>query len=274
MNLKKISLLNFRNFDNSSFDFNPFLTVIVGQNSVGKTNLLESIFFVCRGRGFREDKQEELIHSDKAKTQVEAFFEDKLDKLQSRIILTTGETLGKTYQLNKIKKRATDYLSEIVPIAIFSPSFMYVIDTTTAERREFLDQVISLIDNEYKKKLTNYEMGLRKRNKILEITKDVEKLRSELEFWDNYLIKEAEYIVKKREDLVDFLNSHKKLDTKIFSIKYAKNIISKESLAENFQRQFYIKKTLVGPQRDIFEIYIGEKDREKNHYLLSISVGE
>lgn len=265
MILKKISLSGFRNFENSSFDFSPLLTIIIGKNSVGKTNLLEAIFFICRGRGFREDRQEELIRSGKTKTEVEAFFtKDEDEKLQFRVSLNSAETVNKIYQLNKIKKRAADYLRDASAVVIFSPSFMYLIDSTQAHRREFFDQVISLIDPEYKKNLINYETGLRKRNKILESARDIDKLPAELSFWDDYLIKEADYIVKKRDELAEFLNSHKSLESKIFSITYTKNIISHHTLAENFKRQFYLKKTIVGPQRDTYEIYLKDGSEEKN----------
>ena len=54
MMLTQIKLINFRNFEKSNFNFDPFLTVIVGDNARGKTNLLEAIYFLTNGVGFRE----------------------------------------------------------------------------------------------------------------------------------------------------------------------------------------------------------------------------
>ena len=58
MILKKISLSNFRNFKDREFVFNPRLTVVTGENSRGKTNMLAAIYFVLTGAGFREKIEE------------------------------------------------------------------------------------------------------------------------------------------------------------------------------------------------------------------------
>ena len=75
MILKKISLHNFRNFSDSNFDFDKNLTIIVGDNSLGKTNLLEAIHFSVLGIGFREEKEDELIGFNKDNSIVEGIFD-------------------------------------------------------------------------------------------------------------------------------------------------------------------------------------------------------
>ena len=62
MILKRVKLHNFRNFKDKDFLFNPFFNLIIGENSKGKTNILESIFFLINGFGFRESKEVELIN--------------------------------------------------------------------------------------------------------------------------------------------------------------------------------------------------------------------
>lgn len=264
MILKKISLLHFRNFENNTFYFNPFLTIIAGPNSVGKTNLLEAIFFVGRGSGFREHNQEELINSQKDKADVAAQFGDGGDFIDLRIILDKTPFLNKVCFVNRIKKRIFDYNNFSPQMAIFSPHFISVIDGQPADRRDFIDRILSSIDIEYKKRLINYKRCLKKRNKLLEREKNISVLKEQLVFWDNYLIDNANSLVKKRQEFTDFLNNNKKLDSKVFTLDYQPSEISPKRLAETFEKQLYIKKTLVGPQRDNYEIYIGEEENRKN----------
>jgi DNA replication and repair protein RecF len=264
MILEQILLKNFRNFSQSVFYFNPFLTIIVGKNSVGKTNLLEVIYFSASGRGFREKKEEELIYYNKSTADVQTVLTEEKEKTLLRIYLHRNKTILKKYFLNKTKKANYQYLAQSLPAVIFSPSLMYVIEGEPVERRDYFNNLISDFDLEYKKRLINFEKALRRRNKILEIEKNIEKVKQELVFWDGYLIKQANYLVKKRQELVDFLNQHPKLDNKIFAIKYIKNELSEETLNKTFEKQLILKKTLVGPQRDDFEILIYTSQGLKN----------
>jgi len=269
MVLKKISIINFRNFSQSTFYFNPFLTIIVGKNAVGKTNLLEAIYFSQKGRGFREEKEEELINQQKTKAEIEVELAGEEEKKQLRIIIERGEAVGrgviKNYLVNKkIRKKSSQYLVEALPVVIFSPSFIEIIGGEPAKRRDYFDDIISCFDFEYKKRLLNYENGLRKRNKILEAANDSEKLKEELEFWDDYLIKQADYITKKRQELIDFFNNHQSLNNQVFLISYLKSELSHKSLEETFEKQLLLKKTLVGPQRDDFLINMKTSVGPKN----------
>ena len=97
MILESISLHNFRNFVDNKFKFAPSLTIIMGKNSVGKTNLLEGIFFVCNGKGLREEKQEELMNIEVASMHVEAEFSDKSSVTTFKIVLKQTENLEKIF---------------------------------------------------------------------------------------------------------------------------------------------------------------------------------
>lgn len=265
MLLKQIAVKNFRNFINNIFYFNPFLTIILGKNSVGKTNLLEAIYFSSLGRGFREEKEEELINYGKEKAEVLTQMLKEKEKTELRIIIEKkNQGVIKTYFVNKIKKKAFQYLSESQPAVIFSPSLIEIIEGEPENRRKYFDKIIARFDWEYKRRLINFENGLRKRNKILEKEKEKEKLKEELEFWDDYLIDQGSYLTKKREELVNFLNQHSRLDKKIFIINYLKNELTEKALKETFEKQLILKKTLVGPQRDDFEILLKEESGFKN----------
>ncbi len=260
MRLTKITLNHFRNFTHHTFLFNPFLTIVKGKNSVGKTNLLEALFFCLRGHGFREEKEIELINTKAQNATVEIETNEKDIHNRQKIMFSSNPTITKQYLFNKVKKRLREYLSHSMPAIVFSPSFLYVIDGQMHERRVFFDQLIRYMSNTYKRRLGFYEEALRKRNKLLEKITDVYRLSEQLVFWDNYLIQEADYINDKRSEMVEFFNQYPYLDHTHFKITYKKNEISRKTLADTFEKQRLIKKTLVGPQRDIYELYIDGKN--------------
>lgn len=265
MRLRKISLKNFRNFSNRSFSLNPFITIIIGKNSVGKTNLLEAIYFISSTQGFREEKIEELIMYNEKMLEIEAFFFENNEEFKSRIVIEKkAYSNEKHIFINKLKRSLNFYLSQIPPIVIFSPSFLFLIDGEIEKRRKYFDKIISSFDREYKKKLINYESALKKRNKILEKEKDLQRLKDQLPFWDEYLINQATYLTKKREDLVIFYNQHQQIDHYFFNINYQKSDISKKRLEETFEKQLLHKKTIIGPQRDIYEFYLLKDNLKKN----------
>jgi len=268
MVLHKIQLINFRNFTDRLFDFNPYLTVIVGENARGKTNLLESIYVVVSGSGFRESKEEELINLEKKEMTIKVNFDDKRHKVNLEIWLKKkNEILEKIYFYNKTKKRLYDYLKETPKSVLFTPEQIRIINGPPEERRSYFDRLISHYDLEYKKKLANYESALRKRNKIFEINHDAFKLAEELAFWDSYLVEQASYLAKVRQQYVDFLNKHQKVDSKKFMIRYLKNEFSWQHLKEVDTLEKRVGRTMIGPQKDDFEIFlVQEKEKNLQHY--------
>jgi DNA replication and repair protein RecF len=259
MKLTSISLKNFRNATSLNLELDPGITCLVGPNARGKTNILEAMYFLLTGKGIKEDRQEELISFGTKEADVEGVLEDKTSTLLLRIHLTHNTRVEKVFMVNKLRKQRLGYLKETIPCVLFSPALISVIDGQPSERRTFMDHIIATIDIEYKKRLTNYENALRKRNRIIEKTENLDNLRRELVFWDDYLIKEADYIVAARKKCVERINDNPVPELP-FSITYLENTISHATLEENFMKQYYQKRTLVGPQRDEYRIMYDKGD--------------
>lgn len=266
MILKQIHLYHFRNFEKTVFNFNPFFTLIIGENAKGKTNLLEGIYFLVNGVGFREEREAELVLLGKDKGWVEGVSGQEAN-FHFRIVLEKKEMgVEKKFYLDKAKKNQFHYKSNLPKVVLFSPEQMEIITDSPASRRNYFDKFISQYDFTYKNHLINYDNALRKRNKILEKEEREEKLKEELKFWDEYLINQAKYLTKKREDYINFLNKHRQLNEKKFLIKYLKNELNQQRLKEVFEEERRFKKTLIGPQRDDFQIFLGE-NFEKNIHI-------
>lgn len=271
MIFKSIFFHNFRNFDKKQFKINPNLTAIFGNNARGKTNLLEGIYFILKGEGFRESREEQLIIFNEKNGYVDARIEDKKNKDISslRIDLTVNDfCLTKTYFLEKTKKGRHSYLKNLIPVVLFSPEQIEIIDRTMSIRREYFDKFLSGIDSEYKKRLTNYNQALRKRNKILETGFNSPNLDAELDYWNKLLIDNGTYLALKRREYVSYLNSNKKIDSKEFSIEYIENKINPERFSESLQKELLVKRTLIGPHRDEYIIcLVNQLTDKKNIHL-------
>jgi len=266
MLLKQIKLVNFRNFNKEDFVFNPYLTVIIGENARGKTNLLEALYFFINGVGFRESREEELIKFEEKESSVEGLFSG----LNLKIILSKkDDKVEKKYFINKVKKRHVQYLVEQSKAILFSPEQLKIITDSPDVRRNYFDKQISFYDPEYKKKLSNYENALRRRNKVFEHYKDEDKLKEELIFWNEYLIKQAVYITEKRQEYINYLNNNPKVDSREFRVEYKKSEVSKERFREFFEREKRWRRTLIGPQKDDFKFFLNSfaaREKDIQHF--------
>lgn len=261
MLLKQIRFHNFRHFTADTFSFNPFLTIVIGENSRGKTNLLEGIFFLTTGAGFREEKEEELIFLGRESGFVEGTFGLKDTVFQFKITLFKKEKgTEKNFFIAKAKKKHSQYVKEQTKAVLFTPEQIEMIIGAPSLRRDYFNKLISFYNFEYKKRLDNFDHALRRRNKVLERYYDEAKLKEELKFWDDYLINQASYITRERQMYINHLNKNQKLDAKEFSIEYLKDEMTKGRLEEVFEEEKRWRRTLIGPQKDDCQIYLAGKN--------------
>lgn len=266
MLLQKISFKNFRNFQTASFDIDPSTTIVIGENARGKTNLLEGIYFLANGVGFRESKEEEFVNfeSQNQSMIVEGVFVSDKDKTVFTInLLKRGSGLDKIFQIQRTKRKHADYLRSQIRTVLFSPDQIEIITGSPDRRRDYFNKFISSCDLEYKKKLRNYETALRKRNKVLEYFTSIARLKEDLFFWDSYLEEQASYVTQKRSEYVDLLNQNQKIDGAQFTMLYLKSEITQTRLSEYFDKEIKIRRTLIGPQKDDFLISMNDHDVHK-----------
>ena len=260
MILKNISLQNFRSYQKSKFSFSPNVTLIVGPNTAGKSNLIEAIFLIASGRSFRIEKDEQLVKFNQEISRIKAKIDDK--ELEA-VIASPGSggrmRAFKKYLVNGVSKRKVDFVGNFFAV-IFAPSDLEIIIGSPSKRRDFLDNILIQTDRDYRLALSFYEKGLRIRNALLHKAKETG-IRNEKEFvyWDNLLIVQGQKITKKREDFIQYLNNSKK-DIFNFEIFYDKSVISKERLLQYKDAEVGSGVTLVGPHRDDFSINLKGND--------------
>lgn len=260
MFLSNIILINFRNFKKKEFHLTNLLTLIFGKNSSGKTNFLEAVNFLLTGDGFRNFKDDELINFGDSFLIIEGLLTNEKNKYHLKVIVKKNANLiEKTFFVNNIKKTKSQYLKDSLPVVLFSPEQLEIITGSPKKRRQYIDSILVKTDQNYRIKLNNYHQALKKRNKLLEYQKDINKLKEELNFWNNYLIENGQYLINKREKYIKYLNENK-LSNINFKIQYLPNNINLNIFEENFFNELKAKKTLYGPQKDDFLIYLNDKD--------------
>ncbi len=205
MFLKSLSLVNFKNYPEATLDFDDKITCFVGNNGVGKTNLLDAIYYLsfCKSYFNVIDSQNIKHGSDFFVIQGTYQKNDKQDSIYCGV---------KKEQRKKFKLNGKEYskLSEhigLFPLVIISPADYNLISSGSEERRKYIDSVISQFDKVYLDNLINYNKALSQRNYLLKQFADSYTFdHASLEIWDEKLSLLGKKIFEKRKEfLKDFL---------------------------------------------------------------------
>ena len=255
MFLKKLELTNFRNYTNLSLDFDQRPTILVGNNAVGKSNLLEAIYLLSISKSLRVDIEDELIKEGEEFARVEGFLADPETELLVLINRPTDEvTFRKKIMVNGISKRTVDFIGNL-PAVIFYPSDINMVTGTPSLRRWHLDLSLAQVDTQYKKSLTLYEQILTNRNRVLKRIREGQSQVDELKFWTDELVEKGKEISDKRLEFFQFINQLEK-PLGEFKFEYKQSLITVERLNETNGREVAAAATLIGPHRDDFEVLL------------------
>lgn len=165
MHLKKISLLNFKNFSEANFNFEHKINCFVGKNGVGKTNILDAIFHLAFGKSYFNTLSVQNIKHGEEFFVIDGEFEKQNRPEQILCSLKKGQK--KILKRNgKLYEKFSDHLG-FIPLVIISPTDADLIREGSETRRRFIDSVISQLDNVYLHQLINYQKVLQQRNALL-----------------------------------------------------------------------------------------------------------
>ena len=283
MYITRIRLTNYRSFKDTALSFSRGITVIVGPNASGKTNVIESLFLLSTGKSFHARIEEEMVKYDEEIARVKgAIIETdgersgtNLEVVITRGTITIGESpekygknlpagrqvARKRLLINGIGKRLVDYAGNFKTV-LFGPQDLGLVTESPSIRRKFLDTVLSQVDREYRRASLSYEKGLRQRNRLLLGIREEGLSRSLLLFWDKLLIKNGDYISQKREEFIEFCNNSGGLNSQMFTLGYDRSAISEARLEQYAEEEVAAASTLVGPHRDDFVFKINDKERK------------
>ncbi|MDC6389842.1 DNA replication/repair protein RecF [Maribacter sp. PR1] len=165
MFLKNLSLLNYKNFESKNLEFDSKINCFVGDNGVGKTNILDSIYHLSFGKSYFNPVSSQNIKHGTEFFVIEGIFQ-KADK-EEKIVCSLKKGSKKIIKRNgKPYERFADHIG-VLPLVIISPADRDLILEGSDVRRKFMDGVISQSDKEYLQSLINYNKVLSQRNALL-----------------------------------------------------------------------------------------------------------
>lgn len=255
MILKSLRLSSFKNHENSNFEFGDGINCILGKNGIGKTNLLDAIYYLSFSKSAVGSQDRFAIAHDKPAFTIHGSYDEITIAIQSE--------KGKSKTI-KIDGKEPEKLSDLigkVPLVIILPDDTGMIKEGSDERRKFFDGAISQFDKEYLESLIQYNKLLKQRNSLLKQSEN-KKLNTKLiETYDDQLVPLSIKISNKRNELqkafLPFLKANYK---ELHDGSESPRIEFKTHVVEGFEDQFksglqkdlIMQRTLLGSHRDDF----------------------
>lgn len=197
--LRSITLTQFRNYTFRSFDLKDKVIAISGNNGVGKTNLLDAVYYLCFTKSYFQSREINNVQEGKEGFRVEGTFADDADSSNSTIIWKEGK---KRLLVNDVPvEKMTSYIGTHTALMI-APDDIELVNGASAVRRKFFDGLLSQADPEYLEQLIRYQKVLEQKNAFLK--QSPYPVNQELlDIYDQQLARSGAYLLQKRSEISD-----------------------------------------------------------------------
>ena len=195
MILEKLSLINYKNIQTATLELSPKINCLIGQNGVGKTNVLDAIYYLSFCHSANNPMDSQVIRHGEEFFMIEG-------KYNEDIAISCGFKRGSKKHFKKNKKeykRLSEHIG-LIPVVMVSPSDTLLIDGGSEERRRLMDMVISQYDRSYIEHLNRYNKALLQRNTMLKA--DDEPNIDVISLWEEQMAMAGEQIYQRREAFV------------------------------------------------------------------------
>jgi DNA replication and repair protein RecF len=262
MVISRLDLNSFRNCSKGSFEFGK-TTAIVGQNGIGKTNILEAVRYLSVMKSFRAKKEQEVILFGQSTTRLVGHGLIMNEPVEVAVGLTNDR---KQVTVNQVKKRVSQAVG-VFKTVLFAPDDLDFVTGPPTLRRRFLDSIISQEKAVYLSALLSLQKIVKQRNATLVRMMKNLASKEELLVWDGELLKQSLIIQPMRKEIIKKLNEdlskrYQKISGKTNSqltIKYLENKISQDILNEAFNKDLRYGTSTIGPHHDDIELHLNKK---------------
>ena len=203
MILKRLSILNYKNIAQADLELSSGINCLIGRNGEGKTNLLDSIYFLSMCKSSFSGADSTCVYHGRDFMMIQGLYERE-DGTPEEIYCGLKPGQKKMFRRGKkAYKRLTDHIG-LIPLVVVSPADSSLIDSGSEERRRFLDIVISQCEPAYLEALVRYNKALQQRNALLKM-EDAEPDAELLGILEESMAHEGEFIFQRRQHYVDEL---------------------------------------------------------------------
>ncbi|MDR2057428.1 MAG: DNA replication and repair protein RecF [Dysgonamonadaceae bacterium] len=197
MIIDRISILNFKNIEDAELSFSPKINCFFGNNGMGKTNLLDALYYLSFTKNHTNLADSQLIKHNQDFCVLQGFYSE--GEIVEEIYCGIKQGQKKVFKQNKKEyERLSDHIG-LIPLVMISPSDSNLIQGGSDERRKFVDMLICQCDKAYLHALIRYNKALQQRNFLLREAPDSTDI-SLFEILEEQLINEGEIIYNKRKE--------------------------------------------------------------------------
>ena len=290
MNLQKLKLSDYRNFESASFSFDSnTIHVFWGKNAQGKTNLIEAIYFLSHLRTWRTSKNGSLIRHGSSAFRLEGTIETKGRRENLRTVFTQGKKF-----LFRNEKPVTTFSNfvGILNAVLFSPDDLALFSDPPKERRKFMDMELVKLSRSYTDRLASFQKLLKQRSVILKSYRPDHTL---LDTVTDQMIQAETVLIQQRNAFIQLLEQEAQAVFPLFSegkeklsIRYktcvdpAGDIPAqlKAAYAASQDKDLMMKTTAVGIHKDDLEFYLDDRlvtqtasQGQKRSIMLALKIG-
>ena len=215
MILRKLSILNYKNIGEAQLELSPKMNCFIGRNGMGKTNVLDAVYYLSFCRSASNPIDSQVIRHDEPFCMIEGEYgegDERLKMNDEKLIISVGMKRGqkKHFKRNKKEyKRLSEHIG-LIPLVVVSPADTLLIEGGSEERRKLMDMVIAQYDRSYIDALSRYNNALQQRNTLLKQASAAEVSSAAfdpllIQLWEEQMAEAGEQLFEKRRAFVDEL---------------------------------------------------------------------
>lgn len=259
LSLQKIIITHFKNYEISQFDFNKRIVGICGQNGIGKTNLLDAIYYCSFTKSYFTSQDSMNVGFNKQGFRIEGYF-DKEDTPMKVVCVHKLPAKKELYLNDQLYEKRSHHIG-LLPSVMIAPDDISIINEGSEGRRKYLDTIICQIDAVYLQQLMVYNKVLQQRNSLLKNSNNRHEIdHTLLEVISSQLIEPCQYIHQKRNEYIELLfplihSFYKQIaqNNELISIQYQSqlsNIPYDKLLSQYKERDIFSQRTNAGVHKD------------------------
>jgi DNA replication and repair protein RecF len=204
MFLRRLTLTNFKNYNEADLEFSPRINCFVGDNGVGKTNILDAIHYLSLTKSYFTAVDSVNVRHSQDYFIVKGVFDS--EDISSEVYCGYQKDKRKVVKRDgKEYSRLSDHIGRY-PVVMLSPADSIIITDGSEERRKFVNNVISQYNRDYLENVIRYNKALKTRNRLLKDMATSNRFDSDvLSVWENQMVEPADKIYEARRSFVDEL---------------------------------------------------------------------